>query len=76
MGGFGEDEASVVDVHVCEDDGGAEQDETVQQKFVLQIDDGHRLVSNQYRISRTKPERQLTAHARTSNIKCSTSSTE
>ena len=30
MGGFGEDEARVVDVHVCEDDGGAEQDETVQ----------------------------------------------
>ena len=30
MGGFGEDEAGVVDVHVCEDDRGAEQDETVQ----------------------------------------------
>jgi hypothetical protein len=35
MGRFREDEAGVVDVHVCEDDEGAEQDEPIQQKLVL-----------------------------------------
>jgi len=35
MGRFREDEAGVVDVHVCEDDGGPEQDEPIQQKLVL-----------------------------------------
>jgi len=36
--GFGEDEAGVVDVDVCEDDGGEEEDEAVEQKFVLQVE--------------------------------------
>jgi hypothetical protein len=36
MGAFGEDITSVVDVDIGEDDRRAEQDETVQQKLVLE----------------------------------------
>jgi len=35
--GFGEDETGIVNVDVCEDDRGAEEDKTVEQKLVLQV---------------------------------------